>query len=81
MGSVLNIPGCFQLWLHQVASGSARVIDECEEGTCGFQVDVVRRAVFNADWLADAPFITPPGLFAGILITSESRLVIYLFIR
>lgn len=58
------------------------VIDQREEGTCGFQVDLVRRAgaVFNADWLADAPFIAPPGLFAGILITSESRLVIYLFI-
>lgn len=35
-------------------------MDECEEGTCGgFQVDVVRRAVFNADWLADNPLHHP----------------------
>lgn len=32
----------------------------------------------NADWLAAALFITSPVFFAGILITSESRLFIYL---
>lgn len=39
----------------------------------------VKLLVFNADWLADALFITSPVFFAGILITSNSRLFIYLF--
>lgn len=39
----------------------------------------VKLLLFNADWLADALFITPPVFFAGILITFDSRLFIYLF--